>query len=287
MSDHSSGKKDLKGMIKISFSEGWQGVFDFPYKERNKKPRIIGQTMVLDKGLGLTETKELLDTAANYIDYIKLGFGTSALYAGHILEKKISLVKSYGVDIYPGGTFLEIAILQKNLLPYLERAKKLGFTSIEVSDGTIEMSREIRQEAIERAHRMGFKVLSEVGKKDSRDELSDTRILEQIEMDIECGVYKVIVEGRESGKGVVIYDQKGFIKEDELDKMIEGISDIEKILWEAPLKYQQKELIMCLGPNVSLGNIHPEDVLALEALRLGLRGDTLRNYIVSNKISVG
>jgi phosphosulfolactate synthase len=275
-------------MMKISFlGEGWQGVFDFPYKERNKKPRIIGQTMVIDKGLGLTEVKELLDTAANYIDYIKLGFGTSALYSANLLEKKIALVKSYGVDIYPGGTFLEIAMLQNNLAPYLERAKKLGFTCIEVSDGTIEMSQKMRKEAIDRAHQMGFKVLSEVGKKDSRDELSDTKILEQIQFDIEYGVYKVIVEGRESGKGVVIYDENGVIKEAELEKMIKGISQSEKILWEAPLKNQQKELIMCFGPNVSLGNIHPEDVLALEALRLGLRGDTLRNYIINNKKSVG
>ncbi len=263
--------------------QGWDGIVDFPLSERSKKPRNNGLTMVIDKGLGLAELNDLLETAGDYIDFIKLGFGTSALYTGDLLHRKIDLVRNMGIDIYPGGTFLEVAILQNKLDIFLQKAKSLGYSCIEVSDGTINMSQQVRKSAIHKALDMGFKVLSEVGKKDERDELSDTAILEQINLDIEYGAYKVIVEGRESGKGVVIYDKKGKIKHNELEEILKFIPDQEKILWEAPQKNQQQELIMRLGSNVNLGNIQPGDILSLEALRVGLRGDTLRNYLVNQK----
>lgn len=264
--------------------EGWDGIVEFPLSERKQKPRENGFTMIIDKGLGLSELADTLETSGQYIDFVKLGFGTSALYTGDVLQKKIKLVRSMGIDIYPGGTFLEVAVLQGKLDVYLEKAKSLGYSCIEVSDGTINMSRSVRKSAIEKALDMDFKVLSEVGKKDARDELSNTDILEQINLDIEWGAHKVIVEGRESGKGVVIYDEQGKIREKELEGILNSISDVNKILWEAPQKNQQQELIIRLGTNVNLGNIHPGDVMSLEALRVGLRGDTLRNYIISNKL---
>lgn len=261
------------------YSNGWSGVFEFPYRERNPKPRVKGQTMVIDNGLGMTETKEMLETAANYIDYVKLGFGTSALYSFKMLQEKINLVKSYGVDIYPGGTFFEIAVLQEKLEDYLERAKELGFTCIEVSNGTIEMDKKTREKAINRAQEYGFKVLSEVGKKVKKHITDSEEIVAQIKQDVECGVIKVIIEGRESGEGVVIYNKEGNIRMEELEAIVEKIEDYEVILWEAPQKNQQYELIKRLGPNVSLGNVHPEDVLALEAMRLGLRRDLIKSSI--------
>ncbi len=259
----------------------WADILDFPMVGRRAKPRDQGLTMVIDKGMGLTETRELLDLAANYIDFIKLGFGTSALYSTRLLQEKIGLVKSYGVDIFPGGTFLEVAVLQGKLEAYLETSKKLGYTFIEVSDGTITMTRDVRDNCIARAKAWGFGVITEVGKKDPRDRVSTMDLHRQVQMDLEAGAYKVIVEGRESGKGVVIYDADGRIMADELADLVANIADVSRILWEAPLKNQQQELIMCFGANVNLGNIHAGDVLALEALRVGLRGDTLRAALLA------
>jgi phosphosulfolactate synthase len=256
--------------------KAWSEAFDFPLPGRSNKPRVRGQTMVIDKGIGLTETRDLLELASDYIDYIKLTFGTSAFYSTRLLKQKISLVKSYGVDIFPGGTFLEIAVLQNRLGGFLERALELGFTYIEVSDGTIDMSAEVRRDAIVSAVNSGLSVISEVGKKDPREITAEKRMQEQISTDLEYGATKVIVEGRESGKGVVIYDNQGNIRQEELARLVQGIPSLESIIWEAPLKNQQEHLIKLFGPNVNLGNIQPSDVLAVEALRVGLRGDTLR-----------
>ncbi|MHB1420903.1 MAG: phosphosulfolactate synthase [Bacillota bacterium] len=259
----------------------WRQVLEFPVAGRNAKPRHHGLTMIIDKGLGLTEVKELLDMAAEYIDFIKLGFGTSALYSGKILKEKIKLVQSYGVDIFPGGTFLEIAVLQGKLDEYLEMTEAFGYTCVEVSDGTIDMSRSQRLEAIAKARALGLKVITEVGKKDPRDEVASADIIECIGLDLANGAYKVIVEGRESGKGVVIYDGQGAVKQEELEDLLAGIDNLEDIIWEAPLKEQQQVLISRFGPNVNLGNIHPGEVMSLEALRVGLRGDTLRSFLLS------
>ena len=264
----------------------WSDFLEFPVMGRNVKPRETGLTMVIDKGLGYTETKELLELAAEYIDFIKLGFGTSALYSAHLLRRKIELVRSHGVHIFPGGTFLEVAILQGKLKEYLRISRELGYSGIEVSDGTIKMEPEVRADAIKRAVDLGFIVLSEVGKKDPRDHVESLMLHKQIEEDLRNGAYKVIVEGRESGKGVVIYDSKGEVKRAELNALQSAVKDLNAILWEAPLKKQQQELIMQFGPNVNLGNIQPNEVLALEALRLGLRGDTLRTCLQSGDSAV-
>lgn len=257
----------------------WYDFLECPLPGRNSKPRESGLTMVIDKGLGFTETNELLDLASDYIDFIKLGFGTSALYSAHLLRKKIEMVKSFNVGIFPGGTFLEIAVLQGKLREYLHITKNLGYTAVEVSDGTINMSPAQREEAVKRARDMDLLVFTEVGKKDERDHVEFMRLGEIIAKDLQDGAFKVIVEGRESGKGVVIYDSKGEIKQEELEILKEAIRDHNTILWEAPLKQQQFELIMTFGPNVNLGNIQPNEVLAVEALRRGLRGDTLRSCI--------
>lgn len=257
----------------------WYDFLEFPLAGRNSKPRQSGLTMVIDKGLGYTETEELLELACDYIDFIKLGFGTSALYSAHLLRRKIELVKSFQVDIFPGGTFLEIAVMQGKLREYLHITKELGYTAVEVSDGTINMSPAVREEAIKRGADMGLIVLSEVGKKDERDHVEFLRFGELIAKDLSDGAFKVIVEGRESGKGVVIYDNKGDIKQDELEILKNSIEEYNDILWEAPLKQQQHQLINMFGPNVNLGNIQPSEVLAVEALRRGLRGDTLRSCI--------
>ncbi|MDN5345388.1 MAG: phosphosulfolactate synthase, partial [Clostridia bacterium] len=232
-----------------------------------------------------TEFKDLLEVAAPYIDFIKLGFGTSVFYPAAILREKIRLAISYNVDIFPGGTFFEVAVLQGRLNLYLQTARELGYTFIEISDGTIDLSRTLRLAAVRQARGTGFGVITEVGKKDPRDALGETFILNQIGSDLEAGADYIIVEGRESGQGVVIYDSRGAIKEDTLEGMLAGLPGLERIIWEAPQKQQQQALIMRLGPNVNLGNVQPGDVLALEALRVGLRGDTLRATLVAAEVS--
>lgn len=262
--------------------EAWLDILDFPYKERNQKPRQKGLTMVIDKGLGLTDTRDLMELASNYIDHLKLTFGTSAFYQSRLLRQKIELVKSYGVHIFPGGTFLELALLQGRIIQYLDRARELGFTGVEISDGTINIDEDTRLNTIKLARTYGFDlVLSEVGKKDPRDQSGGLPLYEQVNRDLEAGSDVVIVEGRESGEGVVIYDDEGNILGDEINDMVDHVADPDRLLWEAPQKKQQQELIMRFGPNVNLGNVQRDDVLALEALRVGLRGDTLRHYYLN------
>jgi phosphosulfolactate synthase len=262
--------------------EAWLDILDFPFKDRAQKPRTTGLTMVIDKGLGLTDTRDLMELASDYVDHLKLTFGTSAFYNTRLLRQKIELVKSYGVHIFPGGTFLELALLQGRILQYLDRARDLGFTGVEISDGTINIDEETRYNTIKLARTYGFDlVISEVGKKDPRDQVSTIPLYEQVNRDVDAGSDVVIVEGRESGEGVVIYDNQGNILEDEVSSMVEHVRDTSRLLWEAPQKKQQQELIMQFGPNINLGNVQPQDVLALEALRVGLRGDTLRHYYLT------
>lgn len=260
-------------------SKAWTDILDLPQADRTSKPRDRGLSMIIDKGSGLTDTRDLMELASDYIDHWKLTFGTSAFYRPRLLRQKIELVKSYGVDIFPGGTFLELALLQGRLIEFMDRARDLGFTGIEISDGTINIDPETRVTTIKLARAYGFElVVSEVGKKDPRDKVPDVKLWEQINQDLDAGADVVIVEGRESGQGVVIYDNSGNVVEEELEEIVENVQEPSRILWEAPQKKQQQELILRFGPNVNLGNVEPHDVLALEALRVGLRGDTLRHY---------
>ncbi|SMC07431.1 phosphosulfolactate synthase [Sulfobacillus thermosulfidooxidans DSM 9293] len=262
--------------------KAWFDILDFPHPDRTEKPRQRGLTMVIDKGLGLTDTRDLMELASDYVDQVKLTFGTSAFYKTRLLRQKIELVKSYGVDIFPGGTFLELALLQGRVVEYFDRARELGFTGIEISDGTISLDQETRWQTIQLARAYGFSlVLSEVGKKDVRDKVTGLALWQQVNHDLEAGADTVIVEGRESGEGVVIYDDEGRVIEEELQELVSHITDPSRILWEAPQKSQQQELILRFGANVNLGNVQPQDVLALEALRVGLRGDTLRQYYLT------
>ncbi len=149
--------------------------------------------MVIDKGLGLNETKDLFEVAANYIDFLKLGFGTSALYTRDILSQKINMANSYGVMIYPGGTFMEIAISQNKLKEYINMVSRLGYTAIEVSDGTVNISQEVRESAIAMALDAGLLVLTEVGKKNLRDKVQMEHYAGQIRKDLDSGAFRVII----------------------------------------------------------------------------------------------
>jgi phosphosulfolactate synthase len=262
-------------------NKAWAGVFRVPEPGRSMKPRTNGFTMVLDKGLGRFALEDLMATAADYIDFLKLSFGTSAFYSESVLREKIEIATSAGVDVYPGGTFLEVTVWQNRYDAFLKRAMELGFTAIEVSDGTLEMTDEIRGDCIKRALDAGFKVVTEVGKKSPDEKIAIAEMHRLIAHDLQLGAMFSIVEAREGGKGVGVFDKSGAVDEKEVDQIASGVDDLEKIMWEAPIKNQQQFMILRFGNNVSLGNIPTTDVLAMEALRQGLRGDTLKRALAS------
>ncbi len=165
----------------------------------------------------------------------------------------------------------------------MRMAGDLGYTTIEVSDGTINVTPEVRERAIKMSLDLGFKVLTEVGKKNLQDKAGIDHYINQIWRDLENGAYRVIVEGRESGVNAGFYDEKGQFIKDEVEQMLSAVSEPHLLIWEAPLKLQQQELIMRFGPNVNLGNVSTKEVLALEALRVGLRGDTLRPIFLKHE----
>lgn len=252
---------------------------DLAPDREHAKPRQRGLTMILDRCQGLAATRDLLEMTGEYLDQVKLSFGTSVLLDEKFVRSKNDLMRSHDIDVYPGGTLAEMALVQGAYRPFLVRAKELGFTAIEVSDGTIWLSRAARRDAIKLALDAGFKVIGEVGKKDPALEIPVSELCDQIAGDLALGVGCVIVEARESGIGIGIYDSLGRIREDMLKSMLAQLpGQADRIMWEAPHTKQQAQLILLCGSNVNLGNVKPRDVLGLESLRRGLRFETFREF---------
>lgn len=262
----------------------WQDIVTYPLGQRKGKPRDRGLTMVIDKGMGIDELRNLFEISGEYIDYLKLGFGTSVLYSKSLLADKLLLCNRYHVEAYPGGTLMEVAYIQGRFMAYLERAKELGFKTIEISDGTIHLDENIRQYCIKSSVKEGFTVLTEIGKKSPEESPHINDLLVLAEKDLAAGAWKVILEARESGKGIGAYDKNGQIIEEIIETISQNANVVDNIMWEAPLKNQQFELICRFGSEVNLGNIAPNEALSLEALRTGLRGDTLKLTQITERI---
>ncbi len=262
----------------------WSGVVREPLGGRRQKPRDRGLTMVIDKGMGISATREFVQMTASYADIVKLSFGTSALYSEDTLRLKLELLRDAGISVSPGGTFAEVAIAQERLSEYLDYAQQMGFDAIEISDGCIDLDQDVRVRAIRSAKRRDFLVISEVGKKHPSDGVPAEELGHQMVRDLACGADYVILEARESGQGVTIFDASGRVRIPDL-RAITGIVDgwMKSVIWEAPRPKQQKEFVLRFGPNVNLGNVAPSEVLALEALRVGLRGDTLREQVLRER----
>ena len=245
---------------------------------RTMKPRPKGVTMLIDTGLGLTQSEELLDMAGSWIDHWKLSFGTSALVPEPFLQKKLELINSTGTLTFPGGTLFEAATARRHCRHYMRAARRMGFTGVEISEGTIDLPPERRRRAIECALDADLIVVAEVGKKDPDTQPGPEELAEQVCLDLEWGASWVVMEGRESGIGVGMFGPSGQVDMDSVDAVARRIGEaLDRLVWEAPLKQQQTTLIDRFGLNVNLGNIDPTRVLALEALRSGLRYETFRS----------
>lgn len=237
---------------------------------------IKTNTMVIDKGLGYKYLEDMLEVSGNYFNFIKYGWGTSILYEDNIVQKKNELYHSYDIKTYTGGTLFELANNQNKIDEYFDEVDRLGFNAVEISDGSTVIPADERDELIKKAKSLGFYTLSEIGKKNPEkdSEYSTEQRIELINNDINSGSDMVIIEGRESGKNIGIYDDKGNVKTDDLKLISDSVSK-DKIMWEAPQKNQQIELILSIGNDVNLGNINSGEIISLETLRRGLRGDTL------------
>ena len=242
-------------------------LLDLP--QRSAKPRQQGITHVLDRGLSLAEVDGLVEVAGEFVDLVKLGWGT-ALATGN-LQPKLERYREHGLPVVLGGTLTELAIAQDRLDRLVEWLHELRLEHIEISDGTITLAHEHKLELIERLANE-FVVLSEVGSKDDTRIMAPYRWVELIQKELAAGAWKVIAEARESGN-VGIFRHDGEVRMGLIDEIVHAIPH-EQILFEAPRKDQQVWFVRRFGPEVNLGNIPPEDVLSLETIRLGLRSDT-------------
>lgn len=255
----------------------WDDIVGGLIGDRTQKPRSAGVTMVLDTGVGLSRLRDTLELAGHCIDHWKLGFGTSVFLSRQVLQRKLGMLAEHGILTLPGGTLLEVALVEHHCRDYMKHAKDLGFTSVEISDGTIPLPAFRRRNIIRCALDAGLVPITEVGKKDPRKQPSPEEVAEQALKDLEWGTHWVVVEGRESGCAVGVYGDHGQVLDEAVTTIVQTLgSSAERLIWEAPLKDQQAHLIRKFGTNVGLGNIHPDQLLAVEALRCRLRYDTLR-----------
>jgi phosphosulfolactate synthase len=242
--------------------------------DRLLKPRAAGITMVMDKGLSVEEAKNFLSVAHPHVDIIKLGFGTSFVTPN--LREKLEVYRSYDLPIYFGGTLFEAFLIRNQFDDYLAVCKDFGISYMEVSDGSIEIPHAEKCGYIEKMTQYGT-VLSEVGSKDAAHIIPPYKWIELMRAELSAGATYVIAEARESGN-VGIYRGSGEVREGLVQEILTQIPG-EKIIWEAPQKAQQLYFIELLGANVNLGNIAPSEVIPLEAMRIGLRGDTFHLYL--------
>ncbi len=242
--------------------------------EREIKPRKIGITMVMDKGISLRQAQDFIDTSSDFVDFVKLGFGTSLISKN--VREKIKLYQKANLKVYVGGTLFEAFVIRNKFKDYIKYISDLGIDSAEVSDGSIEIDHEKKCEYIFKLSKE-FMVLSEVGSKEEGVIIHPSRWIKMMENELKAGAFKVIAEARESGN-VGIYHKNGSAHTLLINRIVNKIK-IENIIWETPQKSQQVYFLKLFGSNVNVGNISIDDVIPLETLRLGLRGDTFFTFL--------
>lgn len=252
--------------------------FELPFiPERTEKPRAHGITMMMDKGLSLSEAEQFVQGNATWTDIVKFGFGTA--FITNNLEDKLNLYRSAGLRPYFGGTLFEVFYSRNMLDDYLRLLDKYNLDLVEISDGSIIIPHD---EKLELIHRFAKErtVMSEVGSKDSGILISPGRWIKMMSTELQAGSWKVIAEGREAGN-VGVFRPNGTAHTMLINKIIAKVNPND-ILWEAPQKNQQVWFVKLFGANVNLGNIAPNEIIPLECLRLGLRGDTFFEFLPSD-----
>jgi phosphosulfolactate synthase len=249
--------------------------FNLPFiPQRPEKPREKGVTMVMDKGLSLRQAEDFIESSGTLTDIVKLGFGTSIVT--NKINEKIKLYQAAGIEVYFGGTLFEAFIARDMFEDYRKLIDQYDLNMVEVSDGSIEINHEEKCNYI-KSLTSQVTVLSEVGYKDSEKIIPPYKWIELMQKEIDAGSWKVIAEAREGGN-VGIYNGSGEVRSDLIEEILTKIPS-DKILWEAPQKTQQVWFIKLMGSNVNLGNISPGEVIPLECLRLGVRGDTFFDHL--------
>lgn len=241
---------------------------------RPSKPRNNGLTMVMDKGLSCRQAEDFLEVAADKTDIIKLGFGTSTVTPS--LSRKLEIYQEADIPVYFGGTLFEAYVIRNQFDDYKRLLDKYKITHAEVSDGSMEISEDQKCEYISSLAK-DFTVLSEVGSKDAEKIIPPYKWIAMMKAEIAAGAWKVIAEARESGT-VGIFRNSGEIRSGLIEEILQHIP-LDTILWEAPQKVQQVWFLTLYGHNVNLGNIAPHELIPLETLRLGLRGDTFSHWL--------
>ncbi|MBC6990938.1 MULTISPECIES: phosphosulfolactate synthase [Hymenobacter] len=242
--------------------------------ERTSKPREQGFTMVMDKGLSIREVEDFLEVGAPYTDIVKLGWATS--YVVPNLKRKLEVYKEAGIPVYFGGTLFEAFIIRNQFDDYRRLLSEYGMEYAEVSDGSLELDHDRKLDYI-RLLAKDVQVLSEVGSKDAEKIIPPYKWISQMQTELEAGAVKVIGEAREAGN-VGLFRSTGEVRSGLVEEILTKIP-FEKIIWEAPQKAQQVWFIKMLGANVNLGNIAPNEIVSLETIRLGLRGDTFTHFL--------
>ncbi len=242
--------------------------------ERTVKPRTKGITMVMDKGLSLRQVEDFLEVAGVHTDIVKLGWATS--YVTPNLDEKLNLYKQANIPVYFGGTLFEAFVIRNQFDDYRRVLDKYGMAFAEVSDGSIEIAHEEKCGYISKLSEQ-VTVISEVGSKDATKIFAPYKWIQLMQAEIDAGSWKVIAEAREGGN-VGIYRDSGEVRQGLVDEILTKIPE-ETIIWEAPQKAQQVWFIELIGTNVNLGNIAPSEVIPLETIRLGLRGDTFNHFL--------
>ena len=242
--------------------------------ERSLKPRELGITMVIDKGSSLQECKNLIESSSDFIDFVKFGWATSNFSKN--LKEKIELFKKANINVYLGGTLFEAFAIRDQFQDYIDILKEYDLKYAEVSDGSISIPHKKKCEYIEKLAKH-FIVFSEIGSKDEKKIIPPYKWIKQMKAELNAGSWKVIGEARESGS-VGLFRSSGEVRQGLVEEILTEIPT-EKILWEAPQKVQQVWFVKLLGQNVNLGNISGNEVISLETIRVGLRGDTFNQYI--------
>jgi phosphosulfolactate synthase len=242
--------------------------------ERTLKPRELGFTMIMDKGLSCQQANDLIEIGGEYVDIIKLGWATSFVTPN--LRKKLDIYKANNIPVYFGGTLFEAFIIRNQFDDYLRLVEKYGMQHAEVSDGSITLEHDLKCEYIHTLSKH-VTVLSEVGSKDVQKIIPPYKWIELMQKELDAGAWKVIGEAREGGT-VGLFRSTGEVRSGLVEEILTKIP-AQKIIWEAPQKEQQVWFIKLLGNNVNLGNISPAEIVPLETLRLGLRSDTFDFFI--------